>query len=237
MADSLSPLPRTRLYEQLMQRLLGHIHDSGLQPGERLPSERDLSERLQVSRNSLKQAMVALEVQGIVATRHGGGTYYLGASRPTESVTELIDRKHRLPDILEAREAIEVKVAELAAQRRTPEDLVALQKALDEMAKAIADGSLGVEADRAFHSAVVGAARNSILSRFYEEISLDISESRLESLRQPGRPERSLAQHQQIFDAISAGQPKAAVAAVHRHVATVGKVRLLSWQLDESDGE
>jgi GntR family transcriptional regulator, transcriptional repressor for pyruvate dehydrogenase complex len=237
LSDSLRPISRPRLYEQLMERLLDHIREQGLVVGDRLPGERELAERLQVSRNSLKQAMVALEVQGIVETRHGGGTYFRGGNRAPEKVSTLLDRQRRLPEILEAREAIEVKLAELAALRRTPANLDEMKRALHRMTRLIDEGESSNDADREFHSQIVLAGGNAILASFYQQIGPEISEARLESLRQPGRPARSLAQHWRILEAIEAGEPKRAAAAMRRHIATVGTVRLLTWQPKDTDEE
>src|SRR5664279_501492 len=115
---ALRPVSRPRLYKQLVERLLAHISEEGLNTGQRLPTERELAQQLGVSRASVAQAVVALEVQGILSVRQGDGIYLLRQADPAETVKELIKRRQRLPDILEASEAIEVKITFLAAQRR-----------------------------------------------------------------------------------------------------------------------
>lgn len=236
MADALRPVgAKTRLYEQVLDRLRNHVTERGLRVGDRLPPERDLAARLGVSRASVKQAIVVLEVQGLVEVRHGGGTYLVRDSLDLEPVERLVERRRRLPDVLDAREALETKLAELAAERRTEEDIAELRAALGVMGQEIDEGADGVEGDRRFHAAVTAAAHSGILAEFMRSIADQITESRHESLRQPGRPVRSLAQHFAIFDAIEAGQPKQAAAAMRRHVRTVAKVRLLDWD-PEDDG-
>lgn len=230
MVEALSPVPRPRLYEQLVQRLLQHVADRGLQPGDRLPAERELAQRLGVSRNSLKQAFVVLEVQGLVDIRQGDGTYLRRVGVAPEPVEVLLDRRQRLPDILEAREALEVKLAELAAQRRTELDLAAMEAALQTMRDALAAGDLGSEGDRRFHAAMAAAGHSAILQGFYDALAPQISETRRESLRQPDRPGQSLAQHERIAAAVRDGDPQSAVAAVRAHVSSVRDVRLLDWQ-------
>ncbi len=229
MTEALRPLARTRLYEQLVQRLLQHVRESGLTAGDRLPPERELAARLGVSRNSLKQAFVVLEVQGLVDIRQGDGTYLRRVDVAPEPVEVLLERRQRLPDVLEAREALEVKLAELAALRRTDDDLAALDAALDTMRAAVLAGDLGGEGDRRFHAAVAAAGRSRVLQSFYEALAPQISETRRESLRQPDRPEQSLAQHERIAAALRARDPEAAVRAVREHVHAVGSVRLLDW--------
>jgi GntR family transcriptional repressor for pyruvate dehydrogenase complex len=236
MTDALRPMTaRPRLYEQVLDRLRAYVAEGGLRAGDRLPPERDLAARLGVSRASVKQAIVVLEVQGLVEARHGGGTYLMRDSLEAEPVEHMVERRRRLPDVLEAREALETKLAELAAERRTDEDLTALHKALDRMAADIEEGGHGVEGDRLFHAAVTAAAHSALLAEFMRSIADQVTESRTESLRQPRRPARSLAQHRAILEAIETGRPAQAAAAMRRHVRTVAKVRLLDW--DPDDGE
>lgn len=234
MTDALRPMARPRLYEQVLERLRDYVTEGKLAAGDRLPPERELAHRLGVSRASVKQAIVVLEVQGFVEVRHGGGTYLVRDTLDPEPVEQLVERRRRLPDVLDAREAMETKLAELAAQRRSDEDIEAMAAALRLMEREIEAGDPGEEGDRRFHAAVTAAARSSLLEEFMRVIADQITESRHESLRQPGRPSRSLAQHQRILDAIRAGNPKAAAAAMRKHVQTVAKVRLLSWDPDEA---
>ncbi|MEV6419373.1 FadR/GntR family transcriptional regulator [Streptomyces sp. NPDC051662] len=234
MSDALRPMARPRLYEQVLDRLRSYVSEGDLGVGDRLPPERELAQRLGVSRASVKQAIVVLEVQGLVEVRHGGGTYLTRAGLDPEPVERLVERKRRLPDVLEAREALETKLAELAAERRTDLDLAALHDALHQMSDEIEAGGYGVEGDRLFHTAVTAAAHSGLLAEFMRSITEQIAESRNESLRQPGRPKRSLAQHRAILDAIESGRGKAAAAAMRRHVRTVAKVRLLEWNPDEN---
>lgn len=229
MSDALGPVSRSKLYAQVVDRIRAHVVESGLRTGDKLPSERDLAERLGVSRTSVKQAIVVLEVQGLLDVRHGGGTYLRRDNLDVEPVAELVARRRRLPDVLEAREALETKLAELAATRRTPTDLDAIDAALEFMADEVARGDSGAEGDRRFHAAVTAAAYSSLLAEFMRSIADAVAESRHESLRQPGRPPRSLSQHRRIAEAIRAGDPKAAAAAMRRHVRTVSEVRLLTW--------
>lgn len=140
-----------------------------------------------------------------------------------------MERKRRLPDVLEAREALETKLAELAAERRTTADLTAMRDALGHMAGEIEAGGHGAEGDRLFHAAVTAAAHSGLLAEFMRSIAEQITESRNESLRQLGRPQRSLTQHRAILEAIEAQRGKAAATAMRRHVRTVAKVRLLDW--------
>lgn len=230
MHDALAPATPTRLYEQLIERLRSHVSTEGLAVGDRLPPERELAARLQVSRASVKQALLILEVQGAIATRHGGGSYLLreGAAGP-ETVAELIERRNHLPQALEARHALEAKCAQLAAVRRTETDLAAMEHALEAMAADLDDAARVDEATRTFHDAVNHAAHNEVLLALMDQIASFVGEIRHESLSQPGRPTKSLAEHHALLAAIRARDPKAAVAAVDAHMATIAQVRLLDW--------
>jgi GntR family transcriptional repressor for pyruvate dehydrogenase complex len=221
----LRPLPRPRLYEALIQRLLEYVALSDMRPGERFPPERQLAGQLGVSRNSVKQAMVALEVQGVVQTRQGDGTYLRRTD--SETLARLLDRRRRLPDILEAREALECKLAELAAQRRASEDLDAMELALERMEDDIRAGGLGAEGDASFHRAVAAAAHSAVLAQLMASISGPVHETRMESLSEPGRGAKSLAAHRRIVVAIRASDPKAASAAMRSHLRIVANVFLL----------
>ena len=229
MSEALRPMVKSRLYEQVLERLRAYVGEAGLRAGDKLPAERDLAASLGVSRASVKQAIVVLEVQGLVEARHGGGTYLVRDTLDVEPVEQLVERRKRLPEVLEAREALETKLAELAAERRTEDELAEIREALDFMQDEIVGGGFGVEGDRRFHAAVTAAAHSSLLADFMKTIAGQITESRTESLRQPGRPSRSLAQHTAIYEAIAAGDPKKAAAAMRKHVRTVAKVRLLTW--------
>lgn len=233
MSESLRPLARPRLYEQVAARLREYVVAQGLRAGDRLPPERELAERLEVSRTSVRQAIVALEVQGLIEVRHGGGNYLLRDRLEPEPLENLLARKRRLPEILEARDATETKLAALAAGRRTAADLAAIDAALTAMRAAVERGELGVDEDERFHGAVIAAARSPLLADFMVHLSREIAESRRESLRQPGRPANSLRQHEKVAEAIRAGDAAGAAEAMHTHVQSVGDVKLLTWAPDD----
>ncbi len=232
---------RARLYEQVAEQITAWIAAEGLTPGDRLPAERELAARLGVSRATLSQALVALEVVGVVAVRHGDGTVVTergaagtagsgvgGAGDPGEEIAAAI-RAHadRLPDVIDARDALETKIAALAAQRRTADDLAAIDAALALMGADVDAGGRGVEGDERFHASVTAAAHAPLLAQMMRTIGELIAETRLESLSQPGRPRASLAGHRAIAEAIRDGEPERAAAAMHDHVGLVSDVALL----------
>ncbi|WP_205474486.1 FadR/GntR family transcriptional regulator [Nocardioides sp. SYSU D00038] len=227
-ADFPPRLLRTRLYEQVAEQITAWIEANGLRPGDKLLPERELAARLGVSRATLSQALVALEVIGVVTVRHGDGTIVTEAGRGQGRIVDAIRaHAHRLPEIIETRDALETKIAMLAATRRTDDDLARIDDALAAMEADIDGGGRGVEGDERFHGAVTAAAHSLLLARLMGEIGDLIRESRIESLSQPGRPRDSLAGHRAIAEAIRAGDPAAAAAAMHAHVEMVSDVALL----------
>lgn len=229
---AMRPMQRSRLYEQIVERLLALINELELVAGDRLPPERELAASIGVSRASVRQALVVLEVQGLVEVRHGEGAVLL-ETRPDTAVLDAA-RAHtrRLPEVIEAREALEVKLASLAAQRRTDEDVERIDEALVQMERDIDAGGRGLEGDELFHGAVTAAARSSLLADLMAEISAAIRESRIESLSQTDRPRDSLASHRQIADAIRAGDAEAAAASMAEHIQLVSDVALLRDSTD-----
>ena len=231
---ALRPVERSRLYEDVGERLGELVRESGMREGDRFPPERELSQRLQVSRTSVRQAFVVLQALGFVDVRHGEGVFLRRPGGFGDSLTKLLERRRRLPEVLEAREAVEVKLAELAASRRTRLDLDSMSSALDGMEMEIEGGGLGTEGDAAFHHAVALAARNDVLLHLIEAMAEVVHESRLESLSEPGRPPRSLAAHRRILAAIESGSPKQAADAMRTHLREVADVSLLRWQPEAS---
>ena len=220
-------LMRSRLYEQVAEQITSWVAANGLKAGDRLPPERELAARLGVSRATLSQALVALEVIGVVAVRHGDGTVLTGSPGRTRIGDEIREHADRLPEIIDTRDALETKIAALAAARRTDEDMARIDDALAAMDADIGAGGRGVEGDERFHGAVTAAAHSLLLARLMDEIGDLIKETRIESLSQPHRPLRSLEGHRAIAEAIRAGDPDAAAAAMHAHVAMVSDVALL----------
>jgi GntR family transcriptional repressor for pyruvate dehydrogenase complex len=223
----LSRVAKPRLYEQLVEQLLGYIQAAQLGPGDLLPAERDLAERLGVSRATLAQALVALEVLGVIDVQHGTGAVLVHRPNVAAVIKGLREHRSRLPDVVEARSTLEVKLAELAATRRTDDDLAAIDRALDSMETEIADGGKGVHGDELFHQAVTAAAHSSVLAHLMTLIAEMILETRLESLGQPGRPEQSLASHRAIAAAIRAQDAALAQQAMLAHIELVSDVALL----------
>ena len=232
---ALRPLERSRLYEDVGERLADFVTESGMAPGDQFPAERELAHRLHVSRTSVRQSFVVLQALGFVDIRHGEGAFLRRTRGFGDSLTKLLERRRRLPDVLEAREALEVKLAELAAAHRSEDDLTAMKAAVTQMGAEIDAGGLGTEGDAAFHHAIALAARNQILLHLIEAMAEVIQESRVESLSEPGRPPRSLEAHRRILAAIESRSAELAAEAMRSHLRVVADVSLLRWQPEPSD--
>jgi GntR family transcriptional regulator, transcriptional repressor for pyruvate dehydrogenase complex len=218
------PLARPRLYEQVVSEIEAWIAENGLEVGARLPPERELAAKLGVSRATISQALVAMEVVGMVSVRHGDGVVLIEQAGSAKVVNALRRHAQQLPEIIEARDALETKLAALAAERRTESDLAAIDEALELMERDIADGGRGVEGDERFHAAVTAAGHSPLLAKLMTEISDLIRETRIASLAQPDRPASSLRGHRRIADAIRARDAGAAALAMQQHVAMVSDV-------------
>jgi GntR family transcriptional repressor for pyruvate dehydrogenase complex len=225
-APALRPVARAPLHEAIAERLLSHVVQSDLKVGDRLPGERDLARRLGVSRTTVRQAIVVLQTQGILEVRHGGGTFLRDLDPTSGPLARVVERRHRLPAVLEARRALEIPIAALAAERRTEADLAAIASGLDLMRREVANGDIGLEGDGAFHRAVTEAAHNPVLAELMDRLQEAVAETRGESLSQQGRPPRSLADHEAIAAAVVAGDPDAAADAMRAHLDHVADLRL-----------
>ncbi|HSS93552.1 MAG TPA: FadR/GntR family transcriptional regulator [Candidatus Dormibacteraeota bacterium] len=234
-AAALRPLERSRLYEDVGERLGDFVRESGMAPGDQFPAERDLAQRLRVSRTSVRQSFVVLQALGFVDVRHGEGVFLRRTRGFGDSLTKLLERRRRLPDVLEAREALEVKLAELAAANWVKTDLKAMKAALVQMQAEIDAGGLGTEGDAAFHHAIALASRNEIILHLIDAMAGVIQESRIESLSEPGRPPRSLDAHRRILGAVEARNSELAADEMRQHLRVVADVSLLRWQPETSD--
>jgi GntR family transcriptional repressor for pyruvate dehydrogenase complex len=221
--DGLAPIRRSPLYEEVAERLRQFIDVQRLKPGDRLMSERDLAERLGVSRTSVRQALTALRVGGLVEIRHGDGIYLLRSPEDVvPSLAEQLLQSHaQLPAIMEVREALETQTARLAARRRGDADLDAMRRALRDMATAIEHGDDGADADLRFHAAITKASHNEMLASLMDQLADVIDQTRRASLSRPGRPPKSLKAHEQILQAIEARDEDGSARAMRDHLEVV----------------
>ncbi|MEV0665106.1 FadR/GntR family transcriptional regulator [Actinomadura luteofluorescens] len=165
----LGPLRPSPLVEQAAQRLRDQIAAGAWPVGTRLPGETTLAKELGVGRSTVREALRALAGAGLVQARQGAGVF-VTATEPAEDWPARL-RRASVADVYEIRAMLEVRAAELAAERRTPDDLAALDRALADRDAALAGEDAGVEAfidaDIALHAAVVAAAHNPVLADLF----------------------------------------------------------------------
>ena len=191
-----------RLYESVIEQIMELIKNNELKPGDKLPPERELAERLSISRGSLREAFRVLESRGIIKSKPGGGRYIREIRKNGYSNTENIIlslEKSSILELLEAREIFEVKIAEVAAQRATAEDLELIEKALDKTNKEEISNGKKTESDTEFHLAIARASRNFVFVNIMQ-LHLDLlKETREKTWEIPGRREEQQEEHQSIF--------------------------------------
>ena len=222
-----------RLHEDIVQQFLSLIRGGSLQHGDRLPSERVLAEQFKVSRSSVREALRSLELQGLVVSRRGSGTYI--NTGDLNSVLALIASSlssgaDTLRDIFEMRHLLEPQIAFLAAQKADPQELLQMEEILEEQGRQIARGETGVNADTDFHFALAVATHNSAMVKVVSAVEDILRRSRDQSLQEPGRPQRSLASHRQILEMLQAGDKHAARQAMEHHLTSVEPANPASYQ-------
>lgn len=209
-----------RLYRVVADRILALIQDEGIAAGERLPSERDLATKLSVSRASLREAVLALELGGVVEVRGGSGVYIC-----EKEVEEDIPEVGPGPfEVLSARRLIEAEVAAIAARVATDASIDAILKAVLAMEKHHENYASNENADRDFHLAIARATGNSALvgtmeylwnqrGRLWHRLKEHFQTEELRQL--------TLTDHRNILEAIVAHDPAAARRAMRAHLERV----------------
>lgn len=210
-----------RLYLEVANQIERMIRSGEIPAGERLPSERNLAASFQVSRPTIREAMIALEIAGLVEIRTGSGIY---AVRPRASLQESLGDEGPGPfEILETRLLIETETAALAAARIGDAQLADLEKALKEMEQENTGGTVTERADRQFHCIIAQASQNSALASIVDWLWHLRDKSKLGALfHQRVRAEGvqpSFDEHRRIFTALQRRDPVRAREAMHRHIS------------------
>ena len=222
MTEAFAPIERRKVYEQVSERLSAQIGTT-LQPGDALPSERELAERYRVGRSSVREALRMLESRGLIESR-GSGTFVIAPWRnpfqePLSLVVagEDVDRTQ----LFEVRRMLEAEAAALAARRRSLGDLELMHEATDEMEAAIDSADAYVAADIRYHLVIAEATGNRLLLHLMQAIRERLTEMFGTVFKFPGGPERSVAQHRLITQAIAAEDAERARQAMTEHILRV----------------
>jgi GntR family transcriptional regulator, transcriptional repressor for pyruvate dehydrogenase complex len=227
----LHAIKKTRIYEEVVSQIHALIRDGRFKAGDQLPAERELAETFKVSRTSVREALRALETQGLIVSRTGTGNFV--ADLPVESLIGplarlLIDEKKALADVFEMRKLIEPHIAALAAERATRNDIAQLKNILAKQTAAVSRGETGVEADAELHFSIGRATRNHALQKLVSGLMEMLSRSREESLQTDERRESSIDAHRRIITAIEKHDTAKARSEMLRHIEQVEETVLSS---------
>jgi GntR family transcriptional regulator, transcriptional repressor for pyruvate dehydrogenase complex len=234
----LTPVNRTTLTGDIYRKMVSHLLRGDWAPGEKIPPERELCQQLGVGRASLREALKALEIMGMIETRLGDGTYVCERSeflsRPLLwAITSSSEADAH--ELVEARKLIEVELSGLAAERATSDDLKEIGVHLDRMENSLEDLEQFQRSDIGFHVAVAQAAHNNILMNALLLIRNLLQNWIGSTLKIAGVAEKALNQHQRIFLAIAKKNPSSARSAMQAHLEEMARYLLASQSGQEME--
>jgi len=232
-----------RLYRQIADRLRAAIAAGDFGSGRRLPAERDLAQQLGVSRPSLREALIALEVEGRIEVRTGSGVYVLDAPAAGRSVPAdqtAVSSQGDSPqewgplEVLRARQVFEVEIAAMAATHARRDDLQAMARALAQMREEVLAGRAPRHGDEAFHLAVAKACGNDVLydavCRTWQSRSSALFERLGDYFEQPPAWTQAIDEHELVYQAIRNQDAKGARRAMQHHLRQAMKRYSASWR-------
>jgi GntR family transcriptional repressor for pyruvate dehydrogenase complex len=212
-----------RLSDRVADEIQGLVVDRRLEPGDRLPAERELGEAFAVSRTVIREAIRTLAAKGLVVVRPGGGAIVRRPSPGTVSdALSLVLRStpdgNAMTHLREVRRVVEPDLVALAAERRTEADLRALRHELDVMADPDVQPDVWARADVGFHTALAQAAHNPVFGIVLRSIQELMVEARLLAIQLPDTRAKALRHHEHIYRAIADGNASAARKAMAAHL-------------------
>ena len=228
-----------RLYRQIAEQIASDIANEVYLPGQRLPSERDLAEQLGVSRPIIREAMIALEIAGLVEVRKGSGVFV--RQQEGSDLAEAGGEPGPF-ELLEARAALEGEVAAIAAGNVTERDVQDLQRHLERIEATDPASEEHDEADRAFHHNIAAISNNQLLISFVDTLWSQRHRpmwQRLQSMAPEGQVSAAVtSDHRRILQAIRARDPERARAAMRAHLERVREqlIRLTDTDADSDSG-
>jgi DNA-binding FadR family transcriptional regulator len=227
----LQTVENRRLYRQIADQIAALIEQGEYGPGERLPPERDLAKQLGVSRPSVREALIALEVEGYVEVRVGSGVYVAGARAGASRAALPADSGPF--ELIKARWLIEAECAALAAKSATRAQLRAIEEALDQMESESRRGEMPLSADRLFHLRIAEASGNSALALVVKTLWDQRTGPlflRLEHhFDTPALWSVALREHREILAAIARHDAAGARGAMRRHMNQAARRFSASW--------
>jgi len=217
---------RVAISNEVISRFKDLIARGVFPPGSKLPPERELASALAVSRPTLRQALRALQILGVIRSRQGSGSY-LAESAP-DLLREPLEFALALKgvaktDLFETRCTLEVRLASLAAERRTKTDLQAMRDALAEMRESFSNPDEWCRREIHFHDCIVLAARNAVMTTVMEMLSRMLMQSRRETVRMLTDYAASYRSHEDVFVEIEKQDAEAAARAMTNHFRIMQK--------------
>jgi GntR family transcriptional repressor for pyruvate dehydrogenase complex len=219
---------RDKVYEGVAKQIERLILKK-LQPGDKLPSERELAELLRVSRSSIRDAIRSLELMGMVEPRQGAGTIVreISSESLVNPLANALKRKEELiGELLDFRLMLEPQLAARAATRVSPEEISELEEILDRQEEKLRGGESTIAEDSEFHYSIAMASGNSVVLKVLDTLMDLLRDSRERSLQVEGRQQKSLAGHRRILAAIKRHDSDGAKAAMRRHIEDVEEIVL-----------
>ncbi len=220
MNNSIKAAEPRRLYQQVADQIRGLIQGGQLVPGARLPAERELAQQLGVSRPSLREALIALEIDGSVEIRMGSGIYV--TAEPDRRQWQSGSMGESPLELMQARATVEGAVILLAAARVTPDFLKSLRQVLDQMRTEITESRKPLDLDRLFHLTIANQSGNSVLAHIvgdlFDERHSPMSAQIRTRFETPETWTSALAEHEAIYSALEARNPLLAQTRMHAHL-------------------
>ena len=222
---------RNKVYEEVARQIERLILKK-LQPGDKLPSERELAETLGVSRSSIRDAIRSLELMGMVEPRQGAGTIVreISSDSLVNPLANAIKRKDELiSELLDFRLMLEPPLAARAATRVSADEIAEMEEILQRQSDKHSRGEAAVAEDSEFHYAIALASGNSVVLKVLDILMDLLRDTRERSLQVEGRLQRSLAGHRRILAALKRHDAEAAKAAMRRHIEDVEEIVLKNF--------
>lgn len=222
--------------EEVVERLRDMIHRGELSSGDRLPPERDLAKLLGVSRPTLRAGIRSLSTVGILQSKQGAGTFVAAADEsPTldGSALKMLSALHGFtPDeMFEARLALEMSIAGLAAERATSEQMTLMAEEITGMYASLNDPEQYLVHDMQFHQTIAAASNNRILTSLMNMVARILFDARSKTVHRALDLKESAEQHHNIYRAMRERDPQSARVAMHDHLVETQKAQRLETRL------
>jgi GntR family transcriptional regulator, transcriptional repressor for pyruvate dehydrogenase complex len=219
---------RNKVYEEVAKQIERLILKK-MKPGDKLPSERELAEMLQVSRSSIRDAIRGLELMGLVEPRQGAGTIVCDRSgdSPIDPFGSVLKRRQELVgELLDFRKMLEPPLAARAAAHASDDEISEMEEILKRQEEKQTQGEAAITEDAEFHYSIALASGNTVVLKVIDTLMDLLRDTRERSLQVEGRSEKSLAGHRRILAAIKRRDTEAANTAMRRHIEDVEEIVL-----------